>query len=139
MGAISSAFVLAAFSSAWLLPLRFKRKRNDLCNYGGLRKLFITRIWTSLPVHSRTTDLEGRMCKWSHPFFKLENNWGERGGLKKDPIRRGGVDFFWNNPFSWCWGKGHEIYPDFSWCANSWQFSGKENSWVRIIPLMGNF
>ena len=21
------------------------------------------------------------------------------GGLKKDPIRRGGVDFFWNNPF----------------------------------------
>ena len=21
-----------------------------------------------------------------------------RGGLKNDPIRRGGVDFFWNNP-----------------------------------------
>ena len=21
------------------------------------------------------------------------------GGLKNDPIRRGGVDFFWNNPF----------------------------------------
>ena len=41
--------------------------------------------------------------------------------------------------FSWCWGKGHEIYPDFSWCANSWQFKGMENSWVRIIPLMGNF
>ena len=41
--------------------------------------------------------------------------------------------------FSWCSGKGHEIYPDSSWCANSWQFNGTENSWVIIIPLKGNF
>ena len=41
--------------------------------------------------------------------------------------------------FSWCSGKGHEIYPYFSWCANSWQFNGMENSWVMIIPLTGNF
>ena len=41
--------------------------------------------------------------------------------------------------FSSCSGKGHETYPDFSWCANSWQFNGMENSWVMIIPLMGNF
>ena len=26
-------------------------------------------------------------------------NPGERGGLKNNPIRRRGADFFWNNPF----------------------------------------
>ena len=46
-------------------------------------------------------------------------------------------DFFMG--FSWCSGKGHEIYPDFSSCANSWQFNEMENSWAMIIPVTGNF
>ena len=41
--------------------------------------------------------------------------------------------------FSWCSGKGHETYPDFSWCANSWQFNGMENSWVHDYPLNEEF
>ena len=35
-------------------------------------------------------DRRGGSCALGNP--------GERGGLKNDPIRRGGVDFFWNNP-----------------------------------------
>ena len=41
--------------------------------------------------------------------------------------------------FSRCSGKGHKIYPDFSWCANSWQFNRMENSWVMTIPLHREF
>ena len=45
MGAVSSAFVLATFSSVYSLSFPFTNKNpKTFENYGGLRKLFTTRV-----------------------------------------------------------------------------------------------
>ena len=53
MGAVSSAIVLATFSSVYILSFRFTKLNENpktFENYGGLRKLFTTRVWTFLPL-----------------------------------------------------------------------------------------
>ena len=56
MGAVSSAYVLATFSSAHILSFRFTNKSlTTFWNYGARRKLFPTRVWSFLPQQIRTT------------------------------------------------------------------------------------